>query len=56
MEKDRDQLTPDDPEDLAKLQTSRGQGTGGTGYDQLPGEGGPPELHQGDAPDEDEAP
>jgi hypothetical protein len=30
MEKDRDQLTPDEPEDWAKLQTSRGQGTGGT--------------------------
>ena len=39
MEKDRDQLTPDEPEDWAKLQRARGQGTGGTGYDRLPGEG-----------------
>src|SRR5687768_13371626 len=29
MEKDRDQLTPDEPEDWAKLQRARGQGTGG---------------------------
>jgi len=45
MEKDRDQLTPDEPEDWAKLQRSRGQGTGGTGYDRLVG---------GDAPFGDE--
>lgn len=38
MPKDRDQLTPDDPEDRATLERSRGQGTGGTGYDLLPGE------------------
>ena len=38
MPKDRDQLTPDDPEDWATLTTSRGQGTGSTGYDRLPGE------------------
>ncbi len=38
MPKDRDQLTPDDPEDRATLEASRGQGTGGTGYDLLPGE------------------
>jgi hypothetical protein len=44
MEKDRDQLTPDDPEDWAKLQRSRGQGTGGTGYDRLPGEESPAEF------------
>jgi len=44
MEKDRDQLTPDDPEDLAKLQANRGQGTGGTGYDRLPGEDPPAGL------------
>ncbi len=55
MEKDRDQLTPDDPEDWAKLQRSRGQGTGGTGYDRLPGEEAPPAFHEGDLP-EDVAP
>jgi hypothetical protein len=38
MPKDRDQQTPDDPEDWARLTTSRGQGTGSTGYDRLPGE------------------
>lgn len=47
MEKDRDQLTPDDPEDLAKLQRGRGQGTGGTGYDRLPGEEPPAEFAAG---------
>ena len=50
MEKDRDQLTPDDPEDWAKLQSQRGQGTGGTGLDRLPGEEAPAELHEGDVP------
>ena len=49
MEKDRDQLTPDEPEDWAKLQSARGQGTGGTGYDRLPGEEAPASLH-GDDP------
>ena len=48
MEKDRDQLTPDDPEDWAKLQRARGQGTGGTGYDRLPGEEAPAALHDDD--------
>lgn len=38
MPKDRDQRTPDDPDDWRELQTSRGQGSGGTGYDRLPGE------------------
>ena len=52
MEKDRDQLTPDDPDDLAKLQRSRGQGTGGTGYDRLPGEEAPSYLRPGDSEDE----
>jgi hypothetical protein len=45
MEKDRDQMTPDDPEDRATLQSKRGQGTGGTGYDRLPGEEAPAEFH-----------
>lgn len=47
MGKDRDQLTPEEPEDRATLEANRGQGTGGTGYDRLPGEGPPTEL--GDA-------
>ena len=51
MEKDRDQLTPDDPEDRAALERQRGQGTGGTGYDRLPGEEPPAEFSL-DAPDE----
>lgn len=49
MEKDRDQLTPDDPEDWAKLQRARGQGTGATGYDRLPGEEAPTEFHDADS-------
>ena len=49
MEKDRDQLTPDDPDDWARLQRSRGQGTGGTGYDRLPGEEAPSNLHEGES-------
>ncbi len=36
MPKDRDQLTPDDPEDADHLLRHRGQGTGGTGLDELP--------------------
>ena len=28
-------MTPDDPEDAVHLATHRGQGTGGTGLDQL---------------------
>ena len=35
MPQDRDQLTPDDPEDADHLLTQRGQGTGGTGLDEL---------------------
>ena len=35
MPKDRDQLTPDDPEDAEYLASHRGQGTGGTGLDRL---------------------
>ena len=53
MEKDRDQLTPGEPEDWAKLQSARGQGTGGTGYDRLPGEEAPAEFAGDAAPDED---
>ncbi len=47
MEKDRDQLTPDDPDDLETLERRRGQGTGGTGYDRLPGEEAPAEFRAG---------
>ena len=44
MEKDRDQLTPDDPDDRATIESHRGQGTGGTGHDRLPGEEAPAEF------------
>ncbi len=49
MPKDRDQMTPEDPEDLATLEQSRGQGTGGTGYDRLPGETAPASMHPEDS-------
>jgi len=35
MPKDRDQLTPEEPEDAAHLASHRGQGTAGTGQDLL---------------------
>ena len=35
MPKSRDNLTPDDPQDAEHLATHRGQGTGGTGLDDL---------------------
>lgn len=35
MPKDRDQLTPEDPDDAAQLASHRGQGSGGTGQDVL---------------------
>ena len=35
MPKDRDQLTPEDPEDAAHLASTRGQGTGASGQDVL---------------------
>lgn len=38
MPKDRDQMTPDEPEDAEKLERERGQGTGGTGRDVLSNE------------------
>jgi hypothetical protein len=44
MPKDRDQLTPDDPKDQVLLARTRGQGTGGTGEDRLPGEQAPANL------------
>jgi hypothetical protein len=52
MEKDRDQLTPDDPDDRAKIQQARGQGTGGTGLDRLPGEEAPAEFHNAGSTDD----
>ncbi len=52
MTKDRDQMTPEEPEDWSQLQTGRGQGTGGTGYDRLPGEEAPTPLHDEDSADE----
>jgi len=48
MPKDRDQQTPDDPQDWANITTQRGQGTGGTGYDRLPGEEAPASMHDRD--------
>ena len=44
MPQDRDQLTPEDPDDAEHLRTHRGQGTGGTGLD---------ELQPADRPDEE---
>lgn len=52
MPKDRDQLTPDEPEDWSEITSSRGQGTGGTGYDRLPGEEAPANLRDEDPDDE----
>lgn len=52
MPKDRDQMTPDESEDWATLQQTRGQGTGGTGYDRLPGEEAPEPMHDRDSTDE----
>jgi Raf kinase inhibitor-like YbhB/YbcL family protein len=42
MPKDRDQMTPADPDDRALLERTRGQGTAGTGEDVLPSERGGP--------------
>lgn len=49
MPKDRDQQTPDEPEDWATITVSRGQGTGGTGYDRLAGEEAPEALRDEDS-------
>jgi len=38
MPKDRDQQTPADEQDRENMERSRGQGTGGTGKDILPGD------------------
>lgn len=42
MPKDRDQQTPADPDDAARLAAARGPGTAGSGEDLLPGEPGSP--------------
>lgn len=55
MTKDRDQQTPSDPDDWRNLQTGRGQGSGGTGYDRLPGEEARPDLHDREGPSGDGA-
>ena len=47
MPKDRDQLTPADPDDQELLARTRGQGTGGTGEDRLTGEQAPQNLRTG---------
>jgi hypothetical protein len=52
MVKDRDQLTPDEPEDWATLQKNRGQGTGGSGYDRVAGEESPVNVRDEDFTDE----
>ncbi len=38
MPKDRDQMTPAEPEDADELEHERGQDTGGSGRDLLPDE------------------
>ncbi|HXH56567.1 hypothetical protein [Iamia sp.] len=53
MPKDKDQLTPDDPDDRELLERTRGQGTGGSGQDQLPSERSAPGGTSGSSRDED---
>lgn len=53
MPKDKDQLTPDDPDDREFLERTRGQGTGGSGQDQLPSERSAPGGTNGSSRDED---
>lgn len=48
MTKDRDQMTPEEPADWSRLQSHRGQGTGGSGLDRLAGEEARPTLHDDD--------
>jgi hypothetical protein len=56
MPKDRDQLTPDEPEDEQRLESSRGPGRAGTGQDVLAGEPSAPgaAAGSGDPPAVDE--
>lgn len=48
MPKDRDQLTPAEPEDKEKLEQDRGQGSGGTGRDVLRNEKSAPGASSAD--------
>lgn len=52
MPKDRDQLTPEEPEDREHLEQTRGQGTGGSGLDALPSERSSPGGAAGGGADE----
>ncbi len=56
MPKDRDQLTPADPEDAEHLATHRGQGAAGTGHDLLPPEAGDEDERLAGDPGDAEAP
>lgn len=47
MPKDRDQQTPEEPEDEARLEATRGQGRAGTGGDVLPDERSAPGAASG---------
>ena len=54
MPKDRDQMTPAEPEDRERMERSRGQGTGGTGKDVRPTESRAPgeTVSDSSAPDD----
>jgi hypothetical protein len=56
MPKDREQMTPDEPEDEARLESSRGPGRGSTGQDVLAGDASAPgpAAGSGDPPAADE--
>jgi hypothetical protein len=59
MPKDRDQLTPTEPEDAEHLASHRGQGTAGSGHDRLADAEGDAEVVEGPAgtaPSADEEP
>lgn len=54
MPKDRDQMTPEDPDDAEMLSQRRAQGSGGSGLDVLPGEeSGLPPGNEDEAEDDD---
>lgn len=50
MPKDRDQMTPAEPEDAERLESTRGQGRAGTGGDILPEDPPGPGAASGDSP------
>jgi hypothetical protein len=54
MPQDRDQYTPDDPEDAEVLESGRHQGTGGSGLDRLPSEEAPGSLDEQPAAEDSE--